>query len=113
MKYSIKRSFKLWLYTVSHSTLIIRSERQYPDVDYDCEYSPNTTIDIVFSGVDYIALPDQLEEVEIQKLGNKFVFNENEDGFVIASNCIIATITEESENDMWPKFDQILKDFNT
>ena len=64
---------------------------QYPDVEYEIEYSPNNTIDIEFSGVEHISIPTSFEEIEITRNGDKFIFNGNSSLYVIASSCLIGT----------------------
>ena len=45
--------FRMWEYTVSHSTLLLRHRSDF------------TTVDIVFSGVDYLEIPDVFNGLEI------------------------------------------------
>jgi hypothetical protein len=45
--------FRLWEHTVSHSTLLLRHR------------SPSVTVDIIFSGVDYMEIPDLFNGLEI------------------------------------------------
>ncbi|VEH20163.1 Uncharacterised protein [Chryseobacterium nakagawai] len=49
------RKFKTWGYTVSHSSLLLRSEMKYLDQD---DYSENTShnIDLEFWAVNYILI---------------------------------------------------------
>jgi hypothetical protein len=61
------RLFKLWGYTVSHGYLLIRSEKQYPDVVYPLKYDPNFTIDIEFWGVAHMNIPTRFEGLTIRK----------------------------------------------
>lgn len=89
MIFENKRKFKLWSYSVSHSTLIIRSEKQYEDVDYPEKYEPNCTIDIEFKGVEFISLPDKLNEVHLVKKRGRYIFNDNSGHFVIATSCMV------------------------
>ena len=99
--YKQERRFRIWFYSVSHSTLIIRSEKQYPDVKYNAVYSPNNTIDLHFSGVEFISLPDTLEKVIIEKEGKKYVFNNNPEHFVLASSCIVGLSDWNSDEGMF------------
>ncbi|MHA7056881.1 hypothetical protein ACWGOQ_0006650 [Aquimarina sp. M1] len=102
MKYQNRRSFRLWEYSVSHSSLLIRSEKQYSDVFYDEKYNPNVTLDIEFWGVDYINLPIDFKYMEIHKIVDNFpvkfpdffkkdskLFKINEKYHIIAAGCII------------------------
>lgn len=50
------RRFQLWEYRVGHGALLIRSPRG-PNVE--------TNIDLVFSGVEYVACPRMLRGVEL------------------------------------------------
>lgn len=85
-----ERKYKIWMYTVSHSTLILRSEKQYFDVEYDFQYEePNSTIDVIFTSVDFISIPDFFDRLEIIKEVNMFIFNGNINWFVKATNCCI------------------------
>lgn len=61
------RKFKVWAYTVSHKTLFLRSEIQLEDLEYDTNYNPNCTIDIEFSGVDYMEIESEFILVSIQE----------------------------------------------
>jgi len=89
-KYKSKRYFRIWFYTVSHSTLLIRSEKQYSDVDYRINYEdPDTTIDLEFSAVDFISIPKDFDGVEIERKSTKYIFNNNENWFVQAHSCVI------------------------
>ena len=112
MTYQSERKFKIWAYTVSHSTLIIRSEKQYNDVDYPIKYSPNCTIDIEFSGVDFISLPDRLEGLKIIKDKGIYKFNENKYHYVIASSCCIGISqfdhNQDRISDLSLEYDEII-----
>lgn len=50
------RRFQLWEYRVSHGALMIRSPKG-PDAE--------TNVDLVFSGVEYVACPRMLRGVEL------------------------------------------------
>lgn len=58
------RSFQLWAYMVSHNTLIIRSSIRFPDTDGYSDLNDHT-IDLEFSGVNYIELPTHFDGLEI------------------------------------------------
>lgn len=68
--YNSNRSFKLWAYIVSHSSLLIRSEMKYPDQD---NYEENTSynIDLEFWAVSYINIPTDLYEISIKEITEK------------------------------------------
>jgi hypothetical protein len=54
----LNRTFQLWEYKVSHGSLLVRSPRNEADDQL-------TNIDIVCTGVEYVALPRFLVGVEI------------------------------------------------
>ena len=56
MKDLKNRNFQLWEYHVSHGSLLIRSPKRGEDTK---------NIDIVFAGVEYMALPRHLKSVEL------------------------------------------------
>lgn len=95
------RYFKIWTYSASHSTLIIRSEKQYEDVEYSTKYEDsNSTLDLEFSDVEFITIPQNFEGIEIKKIGDKFVFNNNESCFVKANSCIVGKSTWNHNQDV-------------
>lgn len=55
MIYKSTRKFKLWVYIVSHCTLLLRSSSLYED-DGDYPEVLNSNIDIEFWGVDFMEL---------------------------------------------------------
>lgn len=63
----LNRTFKIWAYTVSHSFLILRSPMKFPDQDDYNEYY-DYNIDIEFSAVAYLDLPNILKGIEIREL---------------------------------------------
>jgi hypothetical protein len=66
----LNRVFKMWAYTVSHSFLILRSPMKFPDQDdYNELYGCN--IDIEFSAVAYLDLPNILKGIEIKELAGR------------------------------------------
>jgi len=93
------RNFKIWHYIVSHSTLIIRSERQYHDVEYSVKYEPNCTIDIEFSGIEFISLPDKMDGLKIRKESGVYRIDENKEHFVKASSCIVGVSQFDNTQD--------------
>ena len=70
MKYKSERYFKLWFYSVSHSSILSRSEIQYQDVEYKNRYSPNCTIDIEFFGVVYVDIVTDFEQITLSTVKN-------------------------------------------
>ena len=67
MIYSSNRSFKIWAYTISHCSLLLRSPMKYFDEE---GYSSSTAynIDIEFWAVEYINIPTFLEDILIKKM---------------------------------------------
>ncbi|SDJ22907.1 hypothetical protein SAMN05421542_3089 [Chryseobacterium jejuense] len=64
MIFCSNRKFKIWAYTVSHSSLLIRSVMQYDDMeDYSEETSFN--IDLEFSFVEYMDLKTTWDSISI------------------------------------------------
>jgi hypothetical protein len=92
--------------------MIIRSEKQYDDVEYSSKYSPNCTIDIEFSGIEFISLPDNLNGLNIRKENGIYRFDENNEHFVKASSCRIGISqfdhTQDRISDLSLEYDKIL-----
>lgn len=65
--YNSNRKFRIWAYTVSHSSLILRSEMKYPDQDNYSE-SMSSNIDIEFWAVSYIHLPSDFLGINIREI---------------------------------------------
>lgn len=63
----LNRVFKIWAYTVSHSFLILRSPMKFPDHD-DYNESYDYNVDIEFSVVAYLDLPNVLRGITITEL---------------------------------------------
>ena len=101
MKYKIERKFKLWAYSISHKSLVLRSEMQYEDVEYDYKLERNVTIDIEFYGVSLVNIPTFIDIIDINQesvidLSSMNVVDEgqkvyqiNEDFHIIASGYLI------------------------
>jgi len=106
--YSI-RLFQIWIYTVSHSILLLRSTNN------EDEEENGYNIDIEFWGVAYLELPDMLNGLKIQKLDsnipNKFnkytkkigcdifeILSENNLYYVVAVGCRVGKNNWLSEN---------------
>ena len=109
------RLFKLWVYTVSHRCLLIRSEKQYPDIEYPSKYEPNFTLDIEFWGVLHINIPvsfnglsiihnKEYDTEELKKLSKnedlKYfeLYDGNNKYFIIAAGCIVGKSNWDREN---------------
>lgn len=101
------RTFKIWAYTTSHQSLLLRSYLQLCDENgYSDETSYN--IDLEFSGVEYMDmittinslslsiiekgnLPDDLKKDNVFR-GKVFeILSENKRNLIIADNLIIGT----------------------
>ena len=65
--YNSNRKFRIWAYTVSHSSLVLRSEMKYPDQDNYME-SLSYNIDLEFWEVNYINVPSDLLEINIREI---------------------------------------------
>lgn len=86
MKMIENRYFKIWAYTVSHNTLILRSPMKHNDQDdYSEELSFN--IDIEFSAVAYVDLPSSFLGFTIKEMVEnvpaKFVHYKLEDKYKV------------------------------
>ena len=91
--------------------MIIRSERQYHDVDYPIRFEPNCTIDIEFSGVEFISLPEKMNGLKIRKENGVYRFDENKEHTIKASSCIIGVSqfdhTQDRISDLSLEYDEI------
>ncbi|MFT6338820.1 MAG: hypothetical protein ACI86M_002894 [Saprospiraceae bacterium] len=89
------RYFKIWDYSVSHRVIILRSEMQMDDVDYDLNYIENCTIDLEFSDVFYLELFSDFTLISIKAKflddGLKQFILTHEQGvlYITAGNCIL------------------------
>lgn len=106
--YQSDRNFRIWNYTVSHCSLLLRSIMSFPDLD---DYSEETSynIDIEISGVSFIGIPTTLRNLKIKEISEDllpdhidkelckydlkiFEFEEeNERYYIIAAGLMIAT----------------------
>ncbi|MBG6130732.1 hypothetical protein IWQ47_002196 [Aquimarina sp. EL_43] len=117
MKYISDRRFKLWAYSIGHGSMIIRSEMQYPDVEYTTKYDPNCTIDIEFWGVRYLDIKTDFSNLvlsqELSNIPKRFlsiiseedlkVFkleSSNETNYVVAAGCLVG-------KSMWTNEDRL------
>lgn len=125
MDYLLNRTFVIWAYTVSHSTLILRSEMKYIDLpDYKEELGFN--IDIEFSAVAYLDLPNKIPNIFLQEITVNIperlksynsgyrvfeIVSEGKSYYVVAGNYLIGTnrwIGKDRVWDMALKYDVIL-----
>lgn len=67
MKELNNRVFKIWSYTVSHNSLILRSPQKFTDME-DYSVSMSYNIDIEFSDVNYIDIPTDLYNLTIKEI---------------------------------------------
>lgn len=65
------RKFRLWAYTVSHNSLLLRSEQKYADVD-GYEEALGYNIDIEFGMVAYIDIPHSIQNLELKTVTTGF-----------------------------------------
>lgn len=127
MIYTSDRSFQIWAYTVSHGFLLLRSPLILDDVDGHSS-SMSYNIDIEFSGVGYIDLPDMFRGIEIneinQNIPEKFkaypaslgykVFEIKSAGtsfYVIAGGCRVGKnswASEDRVSNFMLQYDEIL-----
>jgi hypothetical protein len=115
MLFQSNRGFGIWAYTVSHGSLLLRSNMQFPDEnDYSIETSFN--IDMEFWSVTYISIPTYFENVEIRLIDESllpadidrrlckydqkiFEFNiDNKKHYIIAAGLLIGTNQWMSED---------------
>lgn len=106
--YQSDREFRIWNYTVSHCSLLLRSEMSFIGEDnFSEELSYN--IDIEISGVSFIGIPTTLRNLKIKEISEDllpdhidkelckydlkiFEFEEeNERYYIIAAGLMIAT----------------------
>lgn len=106
--YQSDREFRIWNYTVSHCSLLLRSEMSFIGGDnFSEELSYN--IDIEISGVSFIGIPTTLRNLKIKEISEDllpghidkelckydlkiFEFEEeNERYYIIAAGLMIAT----------------------
>ncbi|QDU09047.1 hypothetical protein [Gimesia aquarii] len=57
-----ERSFRIWEFSVHHSRLLIRSAK----IDED-----DFNVDLIFTAVDYLSLPDHMKGLEIDTASDK------------------------------------------
>jgi len=106
--YQSDRNFRIWNYTVSHCSLLLRSVMSFPDLD---DYSEETSynIDIEIPGVSFIGIPTTLRNLKIKEISEDllpdyidkelckydlkiFEFEEeNKRYYIIAAGLMIAT----------------------
>ncbi|NJM78531.1 MAG: hypothetical protein HC854_00850 [Flavobacterium sp.] len=92
--------------------MIIRSEKQYEDVDYNIKYEPNYCIDIEFTGVEFISLPSNINGLNIRKEQDIYLFNENKEYYVKASFCRVGVsqfdYTQDKISDLSLEYEEII-----
>lgn len=111
MNYSSDRKFRIWDYTVSHSTLFLRS--YLFEEDEQATTIINDTIDIEFYAVGYIELPDSMNGISLSLIKENiperlkdflkhdlklFELNTNtRKGYVIAGGCVVGKSSWEHD----------------
>ncbi len=70
MIYQSTREFKLWAYTVSHCSLIIRSMMKFPDEE-DFTDDTSNNLDIEFWAVTFIDIPVFLKSIKIREINEQ------------------------------------------
>jgi hypothetical protein len=118
MRYSSDRQFRIWDYTVSHSTLFLRSNvfEEYEDG----RNIKNDTVDIEFWAVSYIELPDSLEGLELGLVTNGIpdrlsellkydlklfeLKTKHRTGYVIAGGCVVGKSTWDHNKGRFENF---------
>mgnify|MGYP000908948043 CR=1 FL=1 len=68
MKYLSRRTFQVWVYTVSHSCLFLRSNKAQEEGQYFDD--PNKTIDVEFWDVAYMELVTNFHGLAIERVEN-------------------------------------------
>ncbi|HRI58581.1 MAG TPA: hypothetical protein PK228_02625 [Saprospiraceae bacterium] len=126
MTYESNRYFKIWAFTVSHNTLIIRSEMQISDEDTNMPIN-DFTVDLEFWDVVYSQFPSnfygislQLEEQDSSEHLEKFVDSDHKifvissEGvqyYIVAAGCVVGKsqwINEHRISNFYLKYDEIL-----
>lgn len=106
------RRFQVWEYKVSHQQLLIRSPKSQ---DHD------TNLDLIFVGVDYLALPKSMDGISIvppneAELRFASEFRKESQRIVLESagqrHLVIAAKFQVSENTL-DLFESSLESFNT
>ena len=92
--------------------MLIRSEMQYADVEYPIKYSPNVTIDIEFTGIHFISIPNSFDGIKIKRIENRYIFNDNPNHFLEASSGIIGVSkwdhTKSRFDDLRLEYDEVI-----
>ncbi|MFD2601549.1 hypothetical protein [Flavobacterium suzhouense] len=120
------RVFRIWVCTISHHILILRSPMKFPDQD-DFDENHTCNIDIEFDSVTYLDIPWTMSNIEIRQLieaipekfahykgyEKVFEFKCNEGIYYIVANSYkIGTNTWINENrvfNMRLEYDSIIK----
>jgi hypothetical protein len=81
------RLFQIWIYTVSHSTLILRSTNDEDQETKGCN------IDIEFWGIAYMELPNLFKGIKVRRLANSI--SQNIDKFKSDAGYSVFEITTD------------------
>ena len=128
-KYLSTRIFKNWIYSVSHSTLIIRSEMKVDDYEGNPTLE-NHTLDIEFWGVTYLDIPVNYDGISVRikqddkSKFNKYLSYEGDNIFeietngtlyhIVASGCIVGKstwINQDRIQNLFLKYDEVVQKF--
>ncbi|MVM35293.1 hypothetical protein GO755_35050 [Spirosoma sp. HMF4905] len=133
MIYLSDRNFRIWAYTVSHYSLLLRSPLLLPDEDgYSDRYSYN--IDLEFWAVEYISIPTSIssialkeinftdlpeELIGVKQVGENKIFEITSGSrkyYIIAAGCLIGKNRWEREDRIFNanlnlEHDEILRTF--
>jgi len=122
--YESSRNFRLWKYSPSHSTLLLRSNKSEEIID-----EQESTIDIDFTDVKYVELPISLTGVRLQEAvevpakireikqdGKVFeLISGNRVFYVVAWRCIVGRGEMDYDETIYSsrdyKYDEIIVQF--
>lgn len=105
------RCFRLWEYTVSHSSLLLRSPKGS---------AHSTSLDLMFVGVEYVRLPASLGTLDVSLATNDDLTRElgeapspgSAKGYLLGMDNLVGmivaagfTISEHDKEHMWSPFD--------
>lgn len=127
MNYTSNRDFRIWNYSVSHSTLLLRGLQKITD-ESDVAIESIFNIDIEFWDTSYIEIPDSLKGIEIREIKEniprrltKFIKSdstvfqiesENQKFYIIAYGYAIgknAWTNKDRIQDPYLEYDEIIK----
>ena len=123
---TIDREFRIWAYTVSHGSLLLRSPITYPDINY-VPGPGDFNIDIEFSAVSYLELPESMHGISLREDSNNVperllrhlddglrvfeIRSQGESYYVVAANYLIGKNQWDSNtrlDDFFLEHDEII-----